>query len=251
MSDELWVIVPAYNEEAGISDTLGALAAQQDSDFTLLVVDNGSTDDTCATIVDFAERHPEMRIHVLSEPVKGTGAAADTGMRHAIGEGAELLARTDADCLPAPDWTAQVRRGFASGLRLLSGDLRPRTDEGVGRAQLLVVRAAVELASFAGKYRSGNQDPSYLGPYMMTPGCNMAITAELYIEAGGFPRTRIEDVHEDRALVNAVRTITTDYGRRRTMRVYGSQRRVKAWGIVKTLQWYADHRYRPELVDIR
>ncbi|WP_338887980.1 glycosyltransferase family A protein [Rhodococcus sovatensis] len=248
---DLWVIVPAYNEEVGIFDTLASLAVQQDPSFTLLVVDNGSTDGTRAVVTEFARENPRMRTEIVSEPVKGTGAAADTGMRYAIAAGAELLARTDADCLPAPDWTVQIRRGFDSGLLLLSGDLRPRTDEGVGRGRVLMVRAAVELASFVGKYRSGNRDPSYLGPYVMTPGCNMAITAELYVEAGGFPRTCIEDLHEDRALVNAVRRVTRRYGRCRAMRVYGSQRRVKAWGIVKTLQWYADHRFRPELVDIR
>ena len=85
----------------------------------------------------------------------------------------------------------------------------------------------------------------------MTPGCNLAITASLYLRAGGFPRTAIEDVHEDRALVNAVRRLTRRYGTRRDVRVHGSIRRVHAWGLLRTLGWYADHRYRPELVDIR
>ncbi|MBW0121323.1 glycosyltransferase family 2 protein, partial [Pseudonocardia sp. KRD-176] len=78
-----------------------------------------------------------------------------------------------------------------------------------------------------------------------------AITAELYERAGGFPRTRIQDVHEDRALVNAVRPLTARYGARRDVVVRGSSRRVRAWGLVRTLGWYADHRYRPEHVDIR
>ncbi|MBW0119650.1 glycosyltransferase family 2 protein, partial [Pseudonocardia sp. KRD-169] len=90
-----------------------------------------------------------------------------------------------------------------------------------------------------------------LGPYVMSAGCNMAVTAELYERAGGFPRTRIQDVHEDRALVNAVRPLTTRYGTRRDVVVRGSSRRVQAWGLVRTLGWYADHRYRPEHVDIR
>ncbi|MEC3951494.1 glycosyltransferase family 2 protein [Nocardia sp. CDC153] len=247
----LWVIVPAYNEEHGITATLAALAAQRDRDFTLLVVDNASTDGTAKVVRDFAETHPGMRIELVTEPCKGTGAAADTGMRHAIAAGAVWLARTDADCLPAPDWTARIRAAFDSGLRLISGQLVPRTDEGVNLRDRTVIRVALEVASYFGKFRPGNRDPRYLGPYVMTPGCNMAITAELYEAAGGFPRTAIEDLHEDRALVNAVRTLTTDYGLRRDVRVYGSNRRVRAWGVRKTLAWYADHRYKPELVDIR
>jgi hypothetical protein len=109
----------------------------------------------------------------------------------------------------------------------------------------------VELAEAFGRVRSGNRDPAYRGPYMMAAGCNVAITAELYLAAGGFPRTAIEDLHEDRALVNAVRRLTADYARRRDVVVQGSSRRVRAWGLRNTLLWYKDHAYRPELVDIR
>ncbi|MET8429464.1 glycosyltransferase [Nocardia sp. NPDC004860] len=249
--NELWVIVPAYNEEHGIAGTLSALAGQQDRDFTLLVVDNNSTDATVKVVRDFADTHPGLHVEVITELRKGTGAAADTGMRHAIAAGATRLARTDADCLPTPDWTARIRAAFDSGLRLISGQLIPRTDEGVRLRDRTIILVALEVASLFGKFRPGNRDPRYLGPYVMTPGCNMAITAELYEAAGGFPRTAIEELHEDRALVNAVRMLTTDYGLCRDVRVYGSNRRVRAWGVRKTLAWYADHRYKPELVDIR
>ncbi|WP_340560915.1 glycosyltransferase family 2 protein [Streptomyces sp. GSL17-111] len=245
----LWVVVPAYNEAAGITPTLRALAAQTDTDFSLVVVDNASTDGTADVVRGFGFPGD---LHVVREPRKGTGAAADTGMRYAIGHGATHLARTDADCLPAPDWTARVRAAFDAGLLLVAGRLRPRTDEfplAWWRRAALV--GATEVASFFGKLRPGNRDPRYLGPYVMTPGCNMAVEADLYQRAGGFPRTAIEDVHEDRALVNSVRTLTTAYGLRRDVRVAGSARRVRAWGLRRTLGWYADHRYRPEVVDIR
>ncbi|RMI35346.1 glycosyltransferase family A protein [Nocardia stercoris] len=247
----MWVVVPAYNEEHGITATLAALAAQQDRRFRVVVVDNNSTDGTAAVVRAFADAHRQPRIDVITESQKGTGAAADTGMRYAVAHGATRLARTDADCLPAPDWTARIHAAFDSGLRLVSGQLVPRTDEGVSWADRMIIRAALEVASLFGKVRSGNRDERYLGPYVMTPGCNMAITAELYEAAGGFPRTAIEELHEDRALVNAVRLVTTDYGLRRDVRVYGSNRRVRAWGLRRTLAWYADHRYRPEVVDIR
>jgi glycosyltransferase involved in cell wall biosynthesis len=225
-----------------------ALAAQHDPDFTLVVVDNGSTDGTAAAVRAAAAG---LRLHLIDEARKGTGAAADTGMRYAIAHGATHLARTDADCLPYPDWTARVKRAFADGLQLVAGQLVARTDEGVGRPRRLLLAAAVELAAAFGRVRPGNRDPRYLGPYVMAPGCNMAITAALYEAAGGFPRTAIEELHEDRALVNAVRCITTRYGQRRDVRVRGSVRRVKAWGLRRTLAWYADHRYRPEVVDVR
>jgi len=109
----------------------------------------------------------------------------------------------------------------------------------------------LNLGALAGRYRSGNRDPAYLGPYLMMPGCNVAITAALYQEAGGFPRTRIEDVHEDRALHNRVRRLTTAYGRRKDVVVYGSVRRLRAYGLLGTIAWYADHRHTPQIVDVR
>ena len=248
----LWVVVPAYNEAAGITATLRALSAQTDRDFTLVVVDNDSTDATADVVRTFAGPIGTGEVHVVGEPQKGTGAAADTGMRYAIANGATHLARTDADCLPDPDWTGRVRAAFGDGLELVAGWLLPRTDDApIPRPQRWLLVAAVEVATAFGKVRPGNRDPAYLGPYVMAAGCNMAIEAGLYARAGGFPRTAIEDLHEDRALVNAVRRLTRHYGLRRDVKVRGSTRRVRAWGLRRTLAWYADHRYRPSVVDIR
>lgn len=253
----LAVIVPVYDEAAGIRPTLEALAAQHDGDFDVVFVDNGSQDGSADVIRSFAAEHGLTRWRVIDEPQKGTGAAADTGMRAAIDAGATLLARTDADCLPRADWTAAIRRALTPkhqggrGLGLVGGELVPRRDEGLGWPTRVLLRGAVHLAEAFGRVRSGNRSREYLGPYLMAAGCNVAITAELYLAAGGFPRTKIEDLHEDRALVNAVRRLTRDYARRADVVVYGSSRRVRAWGLKNTLLWYKDHAYRPEHVDIR
>ena len=173
-------------------------------------------------------------------------------MRAAIAAGATLLARTDADCIPRSDWTAAIRRALTTdGLGLVGGELVPRRDEGLGWPTRALLSGAVQLAEAFGRIRPGNRDAEYRGPYMMAAGCNVGITAELYERAGGFPRTAIEDLHEDRALVNAVRRLTDRYARRKDVVVYGSSRRVQAWGLPKTLLWYKDHAYKPEHVDIR
>jgi glycosyltransferase involved in cell wall biosynthesis len=246
---DLWVIIPAYDEEASIGATLRRLAEQTDRGFTVVVVDNGSTDGTVRTAGEHART---LNLRIVTEPEKGTGAAADTGMRYAIAAGATHLARTDADCLPAPDWIAALRRAFGEGLEMVSGPLRPRTDEFPLRLwERRLLPAVITVAALFGRLRPGNRDPLNLGPYLMMPGCNVALTTDLYQRSGGFPRTRIEDVHEDRALVNQVRKLTRSYGLRSDMVVYGSVRRLRAYGLVGTLAWYADHHYRPDVVDIR
>ncbi|MFJ5954740.1 glycosyltransferase family 2 protein [Paenarthrobacter sp. NPDC092416] len=247
----LCIAVPMLNEEKLVRETLESLAAQVYADFTVVVVDNGSTDRSCGIVAEFAAAHPRMDIRLLHETEKGTGAAADTGMRFGVDHGARWLARTDSDCLAAPDWTERIVAAFTEGLELIAGQLVPRDDEGITAGERRMMLLAVEVASFFGRIRPGNKGEGYLGPYQMLPGCNMAITAEMYHRSGGFPRTRIEDLHEDRALSNQVRKLTRNYALRRDVVVYGSSRRVKAWGLKNTLAWYADHRYRPEHVDIR
>ncbi|MFJ2271582.1 glycosyltransferase family 2 protein [Streptomyces sp. NPDC087849] len=121
--EPLWIVVPAYNEEAGIRATLTALASQTDTGFALAVVDNASTDATANIVRRFAATAP-FPVHLVHEEERGTGAAADTGFRYAVAHGAELLVRTDADCLPA---RRRLDRRGAQGVRPRDGDgLRPQ-----------------------------------------------------------------------------------------------------------------------------
>lgn len=70
---DLWVIVPAHQEEERLAGTLRALAEQRDRDFTLLVVDNASSDRTGAIARGFAADAP-FPVEVLDEPEKGWAA---------------------------------------------------------------------------------------------------------------------------------------------------------------------------------
>ena len=74
------IVVPAYNEEAGIPVILKKILASVDGDHEVLVVDDGSTDGTCSLASEFpcrVVRHAKNR---------GKGAALRTGARHASGQ---------------------------------------------------------------------------------------------------------------------------------------------------------------------
>jgi len=230
---DLWVIVPAYNEAERIGQTLAALAAQTDTDFELLVVDNNSTDDTAAIARAFRAPFP---VHVLVETEKGVGCAVDTGFRHAIAAGATLLARTDADCLPRPGWLAAARAGLTGGAGLMCGRITARRDEHgpVGRA---LFRGLVALAATFGRLRPAHRADGYQAPYRMHAGNNMAITAALYEACGGMPR---RPSPTDRTFLNRVRRSTSAIRHSRTMVVENSTRRLAAYGVVGTAKWYLD-----------
>ncbi|WP_260615064.1 glycosyltransferase family 2 protein [Streptomyces sp. WAC05292] len=232
----MWVVVPAHQEAARLGATLRALAAQHDRDFTLLVVDNASTDGTGDVARAFAASAP-FPVRVIEEPEKGVGSAVDTGFRYAIGQGARLLARTDADCLPRPGWTGAARAALAARPGLVCGRITARGDEHgpLGRAGFAVL---VGLAALFGRLRPQHvRRGEFRAPYRMHAGNNMAITAELYLAVGGMPR---RPSPTDRLFLNAVRRHTDRISRCRSMVVENSTRRIRAYGIAGTARWYLD-----------
>ncbi|WP_067538842.1 glycosyltransferase [Nocardia crassostreae] len=102
----LSVVVPVLNEAAGISATLDRILEQQAVD-EIIVVDNGSTDDTPTILRRYQEAHP--RIHIVEESRRGLARARNTGFDSARGE---FIARTDGDTLTDPTWAATIRRHF-------------------------------------------------------------------------------------------------------------------------------------------
>lgn len=248
---KLFVVVPFFNEERGMGATLQALANQTDADFSLVLVDNGSTDASASLARRFAQSCDRFAVHVIEEPVKGTGAAADTGFRFALAQGARWIARTDADCLPAADWTHKIKRALIDdGLEFVAGAIAPRDDElPLTWRRRLALAITLWIATHYGKiHRRGRQ---FQYPYFMAAGNNLAISAQLYERSGGFPRTALEDLNEDRALSEKVRTLTPHGALRSDILVYNSARRVHAYGVLNTLRWYRNRGYKPSVVDIR
>lgn len=82
----LSLIIPAYNEAKRLPSALEqayAYLQQQDYTFEIIVVENGSQDDTLQIALDFAERHPQVR--VLEQKQRGKGLAVKHGMLQARG----------------------------------------------------------------------------------------------------------------------------------------------------------------------
>jgi glycosyltransferase involved in cell wall biosynthesis len=90
------VVMPAYNAGKYIREAINSVLAQTFSDFELLIINDGSTDNTLEVIASFSDP----RIILINQEVnKGIAAALNTGLLHAK---TEYIARFDADdvCFP-------------------------------------------------------------------------------------------------------------------------------------------------------
>jgi glycosyltransferase involved in cell wall biosynthesis len=91
------VVVPAYNAEATLSETLASVAAQTYRNLEIVVVDDGSTDQTREIATRFAAT--DARARVVSIPNSGVAVARNTGAAASSGP---FLAPIDADDLWHP-----------------------------------------------------------------------------------------------------------------------------------------------------
>ncbi|WP_233427926.1 glycosyltransferase [Actinokineospora spheciospongiae] len=117
----LSVVLPVFNEAAHLERVLAGLRDQRGPGgpldrelFEVVVVDNNSTDDTAAITRRFAEAHPDLAVHLITEAEQGVSCARRAGMDFAVHRSRArpfadpdercYLVSADADCVVDPDW---------------------------------------------------------------------------------------------------------------------------------------------------
>lgn len=118
------VIVPARDAARTIAALLDALAAQTVSPLEVVVVDDASVDDTARLLAE----HP-LPVRVVAGAGGGSYVARNLGLAVAS---APVVAFTDADCLPEPDWLEQALAVLAPDV-LVGGHVHQRRRDGAGR----------------------------------------------------------------------------------------------------------------------
>ena len=112
MSDpKVSVIVPVYNGAAIIRRCLDAVASQQLAPdyFELIVVDDGSKDQTAEVVQSWFAAHPQIRGRYVHQTNAGPAAARNHGAQVAS---APLLLFTDGDCAPTEGWIEALSAPF-------------------------------------------------------------------------------------------------------------------------------------------
>lgn len=92
--DDIYIVVPAYNEEKTVSQIIEGIAEEG---YNVVLVNDGSKDNTLNLVIESKRKYPD-KIFVISHMInRGLGAALKTGMTVALNKGAEYILTFDAD----------------------------------------------------------------------------------------------------------------------------------------------------------
>jgi cellulose synthase/poly-beta-1,6-N-acetylglucosamine synthase-like glycosyltransferase/peptidoglycan/xylan/chitin deacetylase (PgdA/CDA1 family) len=186
------VIVPAYNEELVVANTIRSLLASDYREFEVIVVDDGSRDNTSEVVREcFAS---EARVRLFRTTNIGKSGALNLGLRQAKGQ---IVVALDADTLFAPQTIgALAQRFYDPRLGALAGNAK------VGNRINIVTRwQALEYIT------SQNMDRrafASLNCITVVPGAVGAWRRDLLTEIGGFSS---DTLAEDQDLTLQIRRL--------------------------------------------
>jgi glycosyltransferase involved in cell wall biosynthesis len=168
------VVVPCRNRAGELRRCLESLDQQQfpKEQYEVLVCDDGSEEDLESVIREMDLN--ALKISYYRQAPKGPAAARNLGIRLAQGQ---IIAMTDSDTVPRPDWLAKLYRALADN------------------PQAVAVEGKV-YAENEGEYAPLGEGPTNKsgGVYLT---CNCAYRREVLLKAGGFDETFPYAAYED------------------------------------------------------
>ncbi len=111
MQPSVSIIIPVYNDPSGLKETLDCLVAQvfPKDQYEIIVVDNGSTDNTSEIGKKYADQFHDTIRFVLENKVQGSYAARNKGIEVSRGK---LLILLDANVTLGSDYIEKVNNRF-------------------------------------------------------------------------------------------------------------------------------------------
>jgi glycosyltransferase involved in cell wall biosynthesis len=175
------VIIPTYNRAELLCQSLNSVFAQTFTDFEVIVVDDGSTDNT-ATSIKYYPNH----VHFLRQANKGPGAARNLGIQNAQGE---YVAFIDSDDIWFP-WTLELYRQAitqASTISFVAGQAVKFNELG----ELQTIKYSQPSIALFPDYLSTYRRPIWIGT------CAVAIHRKAFKDVGGFAGLNINAEDSD------------------------------------------------------
>jgi glycosyltransferase involved in cell wall biosynthesis len=167
------IVVPVLNGERNIAECIESINAlnYQKENFELIIVDNGSRDNTVDIIRNF-QNNLDLNIKLYFEKIKGVYRARNLGVRNAKGD---IIAFTDADCIVDSNWISNIVSFFSNEtVGGIAGEIFPK------KGNSLVERYAVSIGMWSQK----PMFDSSLLPFAQTG--NAAYRKEVFSKIGYF-----------------------------------------------------------------
>lgn len=192
------VILCAHNESYNLSQYLQALLTQDYPEYEVIVVDDGSEDDTRNVVEGYMSCYPDL--HLTFVPY---GARVGSTKKLALTLAAkaakyDYLLLTDADCVPESDrWIREMMSGFRSSVEIVLG-FSPYFETRGHVNRLVRYDTLFNGLHYMGAALCGH-------PYMGV-GRNLAYRKALFFESGGFTHMMTERAGDDDLFVNHLAT---------------------------------------------
>ncbi|HYM60710.1 MAG TPA: glycosyltransferase [Thermoanaerobaculia bacterium] len=177
------VVIAAFNEEKVIVQTVQAVLENHYEPLDIVVVDDGSKDDTSGAVLRAFGRHPQ--VHLMHQENAGKAAALNRGIAQATGE---IIIALDADTIFAKDTIPKLVRCFDDPLvGAVAGNVK------VGnRINPLTYWQAIEYVTSQNLDRRAY---SFINSVSVVPGAVGAWRREAILQAGGYTTdTMAEDM---------------------------------------------------------
>ncbi|MTJ10461.1 MULTISPECIES: glycosyltransferase family 2 protein [unclassified Anabaena] len=165
------VIIPAYNAAQFLPAAITSVQRQTCSDWELLIINDGSTDDTVAVVRQYQET--DNCIHLIHQLNQGVSTARNLGIEKSKGQ---IIAFLDADDQWFPDKLQQHLQHFQSHPRL-----------GVSFSQVEILNQSGEPTGQVSSSRLTDLKPEYLlSENPTTTTSNWVVRKEVFAQVGGF-----------------------------------------------------------------
>ena len=191
------IIIAAHNEGYNLSQYLPALLTQDWPEYEVIVVDDGSEDDTREVVEQYMVHDP--RLHMTFVP-RGARVGSTKKLASTLGAKAaqyDYLLLTDADCVPAGNqWIREMMQGFDKADLVLGFGAYFEEEGHINR--LVRYDTLFNGLHYLGAALCGH-------PYMGV-GRNLAYRKSLFFESGGFTHLMTNRAGDDDLFVNRVAT---------------------------------------------
>lgn len=226
------VIVPAYNEEKVIGETIGALLATDYPDKEIIVVDDGSKDKTLEVAMKFKEK-----IKVIHKENGGKASALNQGLLYATGD---IVVIVDADTIIGHSSLKHIAKSMIDeNVAAVAGNVKIRN-----KINWLTWCQALEYMSGIQIMRRGLD---YFGAITIVPGALGAFRKKKLEEAGTYHKdTLVEDfdatmkVLRSGMIVSGSSAATAYTQAPQTLRDYYNQRKRWYRGNLQVLRRHSD-----------